>query len=264
MSEQHQVPAQRWVIVEIMGHRVVAGRLAWGEVPYDKGVAVDVPLPPPACLVEGGANPAASAFLQEFYGAGAIFGLRIVPEAVARREAEESWHVRGIARALLPAPQAEEEDDEDERPDARADVYQEIDEALEQRDPDEDDRMPSELWTRTVRLGMEEAERQAEDNPEGCRRQLIDVAARIVAAIEAHDRREAGAICDPPEDDEDDPEDDVPDEAEIRLKLDAMVKSGEAVAVTCDDGAPLYRLTPEGMAAAERLVRGDADGDAKP
>lgn len=33
MSEQQT----RWVIVEIMGHRVVAGRLSFGDAPYDRG-----------------------------------------------------------------------------------------------------------------------------------------------------------------------------------------------------------------------------------
>lgn len=102
MGETAQTAEPRWAIVEIMGHRVVAGRLVWGE-----------PLPD-------------GSFLQEFYGAarggaelpragrggGAIFSVRLVPEEVVR--------------ALLPAAR-----DVDARPPGRESIYRDIDGRIE-------------------------------------------------------------------------------------------------------------------------------------
>ena len=85
--QEPAAPAARWAIVEIMGRRIVAGRLTYGTPPYTAGVEVEIPLPD-------------GSYLPEYYSAGAIFALRIVPEAVARQQGVP-YHVREITRALL-------------------------------------------------------------------------------------------------------------------------------------------------------------------
>lgn len=172
-------PPARWAIVEIMGHRVVAGRIAWGEVPYDRGVAVDVPL-------------ADGAFLREFYGGGAIFSVRLVPETLARREAEQSWHVQSAARALLPAAPMEHE-----RPGSREALYRAIDERLEDYDPLMLPETPEE-WegriTERLEILTEARQEQEQPSPAVYRSTLVRLAAEVVAAIETHDRVQAEDI----------------------------------------------------------------------
>lgn len=155
----------KWVIAEIMGHRVVAGRLAFGDPPYGSGVAIDVPLP------DGG-------FLQEYYGSAAIFALRIVPEAVARKQGI-SWHVQEITRALLPAHSATPEDvpvrsEEIER------VYRDIDEKLGV-DTDYDMQHPDE-WEADIGNALKDA-KSARRWGAGHRNALLVVATCAAAAI---------------------------------------------------------------------------------
>jgi hypothetical protein len=163
----------RWAIVEIMGHRVVAGRLIWGEVPYDRGVAVDVPLPD-------------GSFLQEFYGGGAIFSVRLVPEEVARREAAQSFHVRGAVRALLPAPA---EPDREPWSAAREELYREIEARLTEDDfdelvaPDTEDG-----WMERIKAVVECIGELDRDDKRAYRRALRNLAAEAIGAIESHDR----------------------------------------------------------------------------
>lgn len=166
-------PVARWAIVEIMGHRVVAGRLVWGEVPYDRGVAVDVPLPD-------------DSFLQEFYGGGAIFSVRLVPEDVARREAAQSYHVQGAVRALLPAPA---EPDRKPWSAAREEMYREIDVRLtddffdELEAPDTEDG-----WMERIKAVVEYIGELDRDDKLAYRCALRNLAAAAIGAIESHDR----------------------------------------------------------------------------
>lgn len=206
MSEQSTAAPERWAIIEIMGHRVIAGRLAWGEVPFDKGVAVDVPLPP----APGELN-APPRFLQEFYGAGAIFGVRLVPEQLARQEAEQSWHVRGMAKALLPAPAKEEKrpsfEDLHAREAVREELYRELDDLLDGRDEGEDGTMPAEGWLKAIEARLEDLRAAPPEEPGEQRDAQLALAETVLAAIlsldaQAEDETAAGAgeVEDPDED----------------------------------------------------------------
>lgn len=66
----------QWAIVELMGHKVVAGRISKSELIGPPKLRVDI--------------PATSAFPEftQFYGDAAIYCVTIVSEEVARRTAE--------------------------------------------------------------------------------------------------------------------------------------------------------------------------------
>lgn len=177
MSEQQT----RWVIVEIMGHRVVAGRLSFGDAPYDRGVAVDVPLR----AQEG--QP--ETFAQEFYGAGALFSVRIVPEDVARRAAEGSYHVRDLSRALNPPPALPPAT----APEAPLSAVLDEIANLYAEDDDFDVGMGADHWETKLRECMEAIE-DIEDEPSSetvrehaHRKLMLRLATTAVSAILDHD-----------------------------------------------------------------------------
>ena len=188
MSEQStERPPERWAIVEIMGHRVIAGRLGPQAPPYTVGIVVEVPMPD-------------GSFAEEFYGAAALFGVRVVPEAVARRAAESSYHVLELRKALgqlaLPAPAedvgAYNLNPGESRSTSREAIYAKIDERLSEGDYDPI-VLPTEAaeWENRLSDLLDEAEDVRNDGapkPRTYRRILVGIAANAVAAIESHDR----------------------------------------------------------------------------
>ena len=185
-------PAARWAIVEIMGRRIVAGRLTYGTPPYTAGVEVEIPLPD-------------GSYLPEYYSAGAIFALRIVPEAVARQQGVP-YHVREITRALLPAPAKTTP----VRPQEREGLYVEIDERLRGLDYDATMRPETtEAWRDRLGAALESVDEMR--GLPGCRDALITLAADVLGAIESYDRVDAEFDLDGYTPDEDDGEDDEVD-----------------------------------------------------
>lgn len=214
MSES--TSTERWGIVEVMGHRVVAGRLGAQDPPYTSGIVVHVPMP------DGG-------FAEEFYGGAALFGVRVVPEAVARRAAASSYHVSELAKALgqaaLPAPKSDvgcyNLNPGESRATSREAIFAAIDERLQEPEYDEIVSSRGADWHEDEILArLEEAReaREAGSSPSAYRLRLRNLAAEVVAAMEAHDREqeededeaEAQPADDGP-DDEDDEADEAPD-----------------------------------------------------
>ena len=181
--------SQRWVIVEIMGHRVVAGRLVQGEPPYAAGVVVDIAMPD-------------GSFLQEFYAAQSLFSVRIVPE-IAARKVGIPYHVQEMARLALPA---KEEARGYVRDRDRETLYQEIDEAIVGCD-----LSAVEDWVDALAGELRDLKDAREAGPDEYREQLLSIAACVVSAIEEHDC-EIEDIGPGPHEDSDDG-DDIPSEA---------------------------------------------------
>ncbi len=172
---------ERWAIVEVMGHRVIPGRIT-GDPPYAAGICVEIPL-------------ADGTFAEEYYAAAALFGVRIVPEAQARRAAEESYYVSQLARLMLPAPARAAADEEEReaaqlvpRPAGRGDVYREIDVAIAAL-PEEEEAIN---WTAYIR--QEAAAIDPDADPDEYRDQLLRVCAVTVRAIEANDDSAGGEL----------------------------------------------------------------------
>lgn len=100
---------EEWAIVEIMGHRRLAGRIQQVTRFGADMLRIDRP------MKDG-------TFVTEFYGGSSIYAVRPCTEAIAHG-AEESWNdPRPIApldyrqreAAALPAPHRDAEDDDDE------------------------------------------------------------------------------------------------------------------------------------------------------
>lgn len=95
MTATHETPvegAARWAIVELMGHKRLAGRIS--EV-TEFGVAmirIDVPGPDGTIV----ASPC--------YSGAALYGVTPCTEAAARREAGRTWNMPGPVQLALPAP----------------------------------------------------------------------------------------------------------------------------------------------------------------
>lgn len=170
----------KWGIVEIMGHRVVAGQIE-GDPPYSSGVLVKIPLPD-------------GTFMEEFYGAAAIFGVRVVPEALARKAAGESWHVSQMTRYMLPASDQEEREaaQKPPRPTSRVPIYEQIDERLADGEYDEIVAgQGAAYWEDQIESKLNLVTEHDDADPRTYRRRLIDLAAETIAAIESHDRNES-------------------------------------------------------------------------
>jgi len=104
--EQPQPKFDQWAIVELMGHRKIAGRVTEQVVAGTALLRIDIPEIPAA-----NGEPAQPAFTQ-FYGARSLYCLTPVEEAVARRYAAyrrerpvAHWELKA-----LPAPPATAED----------------------------------------------------------------------------------------------------------------------------------------------------------
>ena len=115
MDEEDARPFQGWVLLELLGHRKLAGFVR-EEVRFGAAMCrIDVP--------EREGTPGFTAY----YGASSIYAMTPVGEAVARKLAEsyratpfEPWDLPREVRALLQPPvEAEAEsaiDDDDDRP----------------------------------------------------------------------------------------------------------------------------------------------------
>jgi len=97
-----------WVILELMGHRVLAGRLSEVERAGTKLLRIEVPLGPPP------ADGTPEKFFVQDYSGSALYGVTPVTEEIARQRAQ--LYRPANAAALLGAGTAgnvEEEEDED-------------------------------------------------------------------------------------------------------------------------------------------------------
>lgn len=91
-------PYEGWAILELMGHRRRAGRVAEVEMFGGKLLRIDI--------------PAGDGEVTEFYGASSIYSLRPASEEVARRTAAGLGDPRPIqpVEYRLPAPRDDEPD----------------------------------------------------------------------------------------------------------------------------------------------------------
>lgn len=92
-----------WAIVELMGHRIRAGRVREVEIAGGKMIRVDIP-------TDGGD-------VTEFYATAALYSLRPCTEEIARREVSgynDPRPVRPVDYRERRAPQIEHDEDEDE------------------------------------------------------------------------------------------------------------------------------------------------------
>ena len=111
MSEQAPEPFDHFALVELMGHTTLAGRVTEATIGGSSFVRLDVP------PVQGRQG------FTKLLGAGAIYSLTIVEEAVALAALERLRPVP-VSVYLLPAPKAQaydmqddeygEDDDEDD------------------------------------------------------------------------------------------------------------------------------------------------------
>lgn len=91
-----------WAIVELMGHRVIAGRVSEVSQYGAAQLRVDVP----------GKDGAAA--ITQFYGGSAIYALTPCDEAAARRVLARRYDLPEPVRLALPAVEAEAPDDDDD------------------------------------------------------------------------------------------------------------------------------------------------------
>lgn len=101
--------AAEWVILELMGHRVLAGRLSEVERAGTKLLRIEIPLGTPP------ADGSAEKFFVQDYSGSALYGVTPVPEEVAREKAR--FYRPANSAALLgagppPAPPELELDEE--------------------------------------------------------------------------------------------------------------------------------------------------------
>lgn len=100
MSEQAN-PFAGWVILELLGHRRLAGYLTEQEIAGAPFLRLDIP--------ESPAAPAAT----QFYAPGAVYAITPTTEALARRVASLNRPVP-VHRWELPAPRPRPVTDEDD------------------------------------------------------------------------------------------------------------------------------------------------------
>lgn len=86
-----------WVILEIMGHRRLAGRLTEQEIGGSGFLRLDVPSEPP---------------VTQYYAPGSVFAIHPVAEEVARAAARHN-RPAPVHRWELEAPQPEDDDSGD-------------------------------------------------------------------------------------------------------------------------------------------------------
>ena len=98
--------AEEWAIVELMGHRRRAGRIAEADRFGAKLLRVDVPIDPDLL------RPCE--FVTEFYGGSAIYALRPCSEEVARAAAKAIGDPRPVAPASYRVEHQDLDDGSDE------------------------------------------------------------------------------------------------------------------------------------------------------
>lgn len=81
-----------WAVLELMGHRRLAGRVSEQEIGGANMIRIDVPGDPPAT---------------QFYSAAAVYCITPVSEELARQVAQSS-RPQPVSRWELPAPEDEE------------------------------------------------------------------------------------------------------------------------------------------------------------
>lgn len=95
-----------WAIVELMGHRVIAGKVSEASQYGASQLRVDVP------------GPDGTTVVTQFYGGSAIYALTPCDEAAARRVLERRYDLPEPVRLALPEPKPSgipfDQDDEDE------------------------------------------------------------------------------------------------------------------------------------------------------
>lgn len=87
MSEQEQF--EGWAIVELMGHRQVAGQVAKVTIASAEMLRVDVP------------GPDGMTVATQYYGGAAIYCLTLCDEATARQALEEAYGLPPPVRLAL-------------------------------------------------------------------------------------------------------------------------------------------------------------------
>jgi hypothetical protein len=100
MEDDKKKGLEGWAILELMGHRRLAGKVSEAVIAGAPLLRIDVPLPPPA---EG--------FSTQFYGSPAIYCLTPTTEELARAVARADqpapvniWELPELRRKALPAP----------------------------------------------------------------------------------------------------------------------------------------------------------------
>lgn len=83
-----------WAIVELMGHRVVAGRVSEASQYGASMLRVDVPM-----ITEN------AIAVTQFYGGSAIYAMTPCDEAAARKVLERRYNLPEPVRLALPEPQ---------------------------------------------------------------------------------------------------------------------------------------------------------------
>ena len=108
-AETHAA-SERWAIVEVMGHRRLAGRISEASFAGAQFVKVETPLFP-----EGFTSPQTVKMVEQLYSPASIFAITPCDEATARRYAKAwSYQVAGYlpAEAVEDAPEDEAEIEE--------------------------------------------------------------------------------------------------------------------------------------------------------
>ncbi|MGO1079929.1 hypothetical protein [Inquilinus sp. CA228] len=104
-ADPAQPAVSGWAIVELMGRRIVAGRVSEQVVAGAALLRVDIPGPGDDCVAT------------QFYGGASIYCLTPCDEAVARKQLRDRWELPPVVRLVLPEPKPEAVDapDEDEQ-----------------------------------------------------------------------------------------------------------------------------------------------------
>jgi hypothetical protein len=106
-------PVEKWAIVEIMGHRRLAGRISEASFAGAQFVRVEAPT-----FSDGFTSPQQEVMVEQLYAPGSIFAITPCDEATARRYAKAwSYQVAGYlpqVGASEDGGQRPEEADEDE------------------------------------------------------------------------------------------------------------------------------------------------------
>ena len=102
-----------WTILELMGHRRLAGYVTEAEIAGGKFIRIDVP-------GKDGHGPRGTVATQ-FYGASSVYCLTPTTEEIARKVAEQSqvapvqaWELRPAIPASVPAGRRDDDDDDDD------------------------------------------------------------------------------------------------------------------------------------------------------
>lgn len=107
MPEPSETPFDEWAILELMGHRKLAGRVRDVSIFGGRMCRIDIPSEPPST---------------QFYGSASIFGVHPTTEAVCRSFVARAPAPQPVSRwelapePALPASTTNSNDDEDEYP----------------------------------------------------------------------------------------------------------------------------------------------------